>query len=73
MMKEKMIGKIKWYKENKGYGYIIGSDDETYFFELINCVRQDEIFLPGDDVKFIPNFSNTEYATEVERAAIVNE
>ena len=53
MKQIKMLGNIKWYKKNKGYGYIIGADDETYFFELINCINPNEMFNTGDIVKFI--------------------
>lgn len=70
---EKMIGKIKWYKESKGYGYIIGSDDETYFFEVLNCVNHNESFNEGDEVVFIPNFKEMDYATEVEKVGALNE
>ena len=45
MKQEKMFGEIKWYKKNKGYGYIIGADEETYFFELINCIKNEKIIL----------------------------
>lgn len=63
----KMLGNIKWYKKNKGYGYIIGADEETYFFELINCINFNENFKPGDVVKFIPNIGSMDYATQVEK------
>ena len=63
----KMIGHIKWYKKSKGYGYIIGADDETYFFELINCINPNETFEEGNKVLFIPNFESMEYATKVEK------
>lgn len=72
-MKEKMLGKVKWFKDNKGYGYIIGGDDETYFFELINCVNPEEKFAAGDLVKFIPKYLNAEVATGVERIEKENE
>lgn len=67
MKQEKMFGEIKWYKKNKGYGYIIGADEETYFFELINCINPNEIFNTGDIVKFIPNMGSIDFATRVEK------
>ncbi len=67
MKQEKMLGEIKWYKKNKGYGYIIGADEETYFFELINCLDINEIFNTGDIVKFIPNMGSIDFATRVEK------
>ena len=72
-MEDKMMGKIKWYNQNKGYGYIIGSDGETYYFELINCVNVNDKYMPDDMVKFIPNFVNTEYANDVEKVVITSE
>ena len=62
-----MLGKIKWYKEKKGYGYIIGGDNETYFFELADCVNKEEIFNEGDLVMFIPQFGLMDQALKVEK------
>ena len=67
---EKMVGKVKWFKGSKGYGYIIGGDDETYFFELANCINQNETFNTDDKVKFVPNYLYMEYATEVEKVLV---
>lgn len=67
MAEEKMFGMVKWYKKNKGYGYILGIDDETYFFERIYCVNQKEDFKEGDQVLFIPNFGDMDYATKIEK------
>ncbi len=67
MKQLKMLGEIKWYKKNKGYGYIIGADEETYFFEIINCINQNEMFNTGDIVKFIPNIGSMDYAIKVEK------
>lgn len=66
-MKEKINGKIKWFKLEKGYGYILGYDNESYFFELIDCVNEDYCFKKNDEVTFIPNFQALLYATEVEK------
>ena len=45
---DRMYGKVKWYKPERGYGYIIGYDEETYFF------RSGENFLANDEVLFEP-------------------
>ncbi len=62
-----MFGTIKWYKKNKGYGYIIGADEELYFFELVNCVNSNDIFASGDIVEFIPKIGELDFATKVEK------
>lgn len=62
-----MQGKIKWYKENKGYGYIIGADEETYFFEKTDCININETFKENEKVLFIPNFIGMESARKVEK------
>ena len=69
----KMFGTIKWFKKNKGYGYIIGSDDDTYFFEKIDCINLKETFNQGDKVLFVPNFGEFTYATAVEKVVVTNE
>lgn len=63
----KMLGTIKWYKKNKGYGYIIGADEELYFFELINCVNSNDNFVSGEIVEFIPHMGELDFATKVEK------
>ena len=54
----KMAGKIKWFKSGKGYGYIIGADDETYFFSRNECINYQEEFNEGDNVLFEPEFGD---------------
>ena len=68
-----MFGKIKWYKKNKGYGYIIGADGETYFFELTDCVNQNDFFNTDEEVLFIPQFGILNVATKVEKKGEQNE
>ena len=64
---EKMLGKIKWFKNNKGYGYINGYDNEKYFFDISNSVEEQE-YTENDEVKFIPMFdSRIPYAKFVEK------
>lgn len=66
-MNIKMIGRVKWFKEEKGYGYIIGYDEETYYFELSNILVNAEYIKSGIEVKFIPNtLTKIPYADEIE-------
>ena len=64
-MSSKIFGKIKWFKKSKGYGYIIGFDNESYFFELIDCVQENVSFMPNDEVMFIPQYGEFNVAHEV--------
>ena len=64
-MSSKIYGKIKWFKKSKGYGYIIGSDNESYFFELIDCVEESVDFRSNDEVMFIPLYGELNVAHEV--------
>ena len=66
-MSEKMIGRIKWFDIDKGYGYIIGYDEETYYFELDNILLNIENIKAGIEVKFIPNtLTKIPYADQIE-------
>ena len=49
-MEDRMYGKIKWYKPQRGYGYIVGYDEETYFFRG----NGEESFKEGEEVLFEP-------------------
>ena len=69
MMDLRLNGSIKWFKKEKGYGYIIGEDDETYFFNLLNCVNHSEVFNTGDKVVFEPVFGDMDTATRVEKVS----
>lgn len=40
-----MQGKIKWFSEEKGYGYIVGEDDKEYYFSVREVQGAD---LPGN-------------------------
>ena len=63
----KMLGRIKWYLEKKGYGYIIAGDDNSYYFKLVDLIDKNYIPKENDMVKFIPNFDAIDSATEVEK------
>ena len=59
----KMKGHIKWYNNVNHYGYIIGSDNQTYFFESLYAKNID--YHENDIVLFVPYFNNIPYAKKV--------
>ncbi len=46
-----MQGKIKWFSEEKGYGYIVGDDEKDYYFN-IREVQGADLPSNGDFVSF---------------------
>lgn len=67
MTETKMFGTIKWFNNERGEGYILGADNESYFFNLLTCIRTDYVFNEGEEVLFIPNFIDLT-ATSVEKS-----
>ena len=67
MNETKMYGRVKWFDNKTGEGYILGADNESYFFDLLSCVKSDCNFFSGDEVLFIPNFIDLT-ATLVEKS-----
>lgn len=46
-----MLGKIKFYNENEGYGFIIAENGRDYFFHISDVLNAKEIFI-GDSCEF---------------------
>ena len=46
-----MEGKIKFYNENKGFGFITMDNEEDLFFHVSEIQNQEEL-TEGDDVRF---------------------
>ena len=44
-----MIGKIKFYSNNKGFGFILGQDKNEYFFH-ISSIKSSDVELIEEDV-----------------------
>jgi len=63
----KIYGRIKWYNSDKKYGYIIGYDEEKYFFKA--GALDETLYKKNDLVLFIPNFATIPYAVAVELAS----
>lgn len=67
-MQSKLLGKIVWYDSNKKRGYILGLDEEKYYFDYSCQVDIKEIFFKNEQVKFIPFFEyEIPYAKQVEK------
>ncbi len=46
-----MTGKIKWYDAVKGYGFVVGPDQD-YFFHVSQLTNRNQTPVPGDLVEF---------------------
>jgi CspA family cold shock protein len=45
-----MEGKIKWYKKEKGYGFIVGDDGEDYFVHYTSLPEDMEDARESDEI-----------------------
>ncbi|RAZ79009.1 cold shock domain-containing protein [Planococcus halotolerans] len=45
-------GKVKWFDEDKGYGYIVAETGEEFFVETISINMDLGVLMPGQEVKF---------------------
>ena len=46
-----MQGKIKWFSEEKGYGYVVSEDGQNYYFN-VRGIKGTELPRNGDCVSF---------------------
>lgn len=46
-----MVGKVKWFNRDKGYGFISGLD-EDYFVHYSSILKGQKILYEGDEVEF---------------------
>jgi cold shock protein len=55
-----MLGTIKFFKEDKGFGFITGEDNQEYFLHVsqIKMIDSDNIPFTGDKVEFEPKKTN---------------
>jgi len=47
-----MEGRIKFFKQDKGFGFIIGEDEKDYFFHITGFREQPENVSKDDAVTF---------------------
>lgn len=50
-----MQGQIKFFKENKGYGFIAGDDQNDYFFHISSVVDTEHVPKKGETIEFKPS------------------
>lgn len=46
-----MEGKIKWYKREKGYGFIVGEDGKDYFMHHSGLPEDQQDVRENDEIK----------------------
>ena len=46
-----MEGKIKWYKREKGYGFITGEDEKDYFVHYTALPEDQQDVRESDEIK----------------------
>jgi len=48
-----MEGKVKFYNDKRGYGFIVGEDEKDYFFH-VSAVKTNQPLDEGQAVEFEP-------------------
>ena len=46
-----MEGKIKWYKREKGYGFLTGDDEKDYFVHYTSLPEDQQDVRESDEIK----------------------
>lgn len=59
-----MEGKIKWYKKEKGYGFITGNDNKDYFVHYTALPEGQEDIREKDEIKVSFEVKTTERGTQ---------
>jgi len=51
-----MLGRVKWYNFQKGYGFIISSEnDKEYFVHVSEIKDEQKILVQDEQVEFTPS------------------
>lgn len=49
-----MEGVVKWYNEKKGFGFIVGEDNNEYFIHVSKLLDDKVIPKENDKARFLP-------------------
>lgn len=55
-----MEGKIKWYKQEKGYGFITGEDEKDYFVHYTALPENQQDIRESDEIQVTFDAKETE-------------
>jgi CspA family cold shock protein len=59
-----MDGKIKWYRREKGYGFITGNDNKDYFVHYTALPEGQEDIKEEDEIKVSFEIKTTDRGTQ---------
>jgi CspA family cold shock protein len=59
-----MEGKIKWFKREKGYGFVTGSDDKDYFVHYSALPQDMEDVRESDNMEVTFEVKDTDRGTQ---------
>ena len=63
-----MQGKVNWYDETKGFGFIIGDNEKSYFVHR-SFINSKDTLKKDDSVTFTP--TNTEKGLQAHKVGLV--
>ncbi len=64
-------GKVKFYREEKGFGFIATDTGAELFFHITNCADSIDTLAPGQRVKFEERINSRKGKTEAYEVGLV--
>lgn len=52
-----MLGKVKFFNESKGWGFILGDDQQDYFFHHTSILSKTWLPRTDDNIEFSPGMN----------------
>jgi CspA family cold shock protein len=66
-----MEGIFKWYKKEKGYGFITGEDEQDYFVHYSALPEDQEDIRESDNIKVTFTVKDTDRGTQAQEIVFV--